>query len=83
MAAAAVLSHAHVLDPAAIRAARQAARISLDTAGAHVSRDRTLIARYERGVIDPPASILGVLAGLYGVEVNAFYRPPGDRPQTA
>jgi len=74
MTAQAVISHAHVLDPAAMRAARRAAAVSLDVAGAHVARDRTLIAKYERGAIDPPASILGALAGLYGVDVGAFYR---------
>jgi transcriptional regulator with XRE-family HTH domain len=74
MTAAAVLQHAHVLDPAAMRAARRAAGVSLDVAGARVCRDRAHIAKYERGVIDPPASILGALAGLYGVEVSAFYR---------
>lgn len=72
MTAPAVLSH--VLNPAAMRTARRAAAVSLETAGAWVSRDRTLIAKYERGAIDPPASILGALAGLYGVEVGAFYR---------
>lgn len=74
MTATAVNHHVHVLDPAALRAARRAAGVSLDVAGARVSRDRTLIAKYERGTIDPPASILGLLAGLYRVDVGAFYR---------
>ena len=61
------------LDPDAIRAARRAAGYSLRAAGRAVGRDPSVLARYERGEVDPFASVLGALAGLYGVGVGTFY----------
>lgn len=70
----AVLQHAPVqLDPSAMRRVRRAARLTLDDAARTIGRDLSVIAKYERGEIDPPASVLGALAGLYGVGVGAFY----------
>ena len=71
MAAAAVLSHA--LDPASLRHARRAAGLTQDDAGAVVGCTGATVSRYESGDIDPSASVLGILAGLYGVGVGAFY----------
>jgi transcriptional regulator with XRE-family HTH domain len=63
----------HALDPAALREARQAAGRTLADASRAVGRDLSVVARYERGEVDPPASVLGTLAGLYGVGVGVFY----------
>jgi len=73
MTAPAVLHHA--LDPAALRAARRTARLSLEAAGSRVGRTASIVARYERGQIDPPASVLVALAGLYGVHPGVFFAP--------
>lgn len=68
MTAPAALQYA--LNPVALRKARQRAGLSLDEVAPHVGRTASVIARYERGVIDPPASVLADLAALYRV-------PPG------
>lgn len=72
MTATAVLRH--VLDRDALRTARQRAGLSLRDVGANINRHWTVIGRYETSDYDVPASVLGALAGLYGVEVSAFYR---------
>jgi len=64
-----------VLDGGRLRAARRRAGLSLDHVGAHIGRDRTHVAKYERGVIDVPGRIIGALAALYGVAPGDFYRP--------
>lgn len=75
----AVLQHAPVqLDPSALRRARQAAGYTLGAVAVTVGRDLSVVAKYERGEIDPPASVLGALAGLYRVQVSDFYTG-GDR----
>lgn len=65
----------HVVSPAAMRAARRRNGLTLHDVGARVGRAASVIARYERGEIDPPGSVLGGLAVLYGVSVADFYRP--------
>ena len=62
--------------PAALRAARKAAGLTLGQVGTHLARHGVTVARYEGGAIDPPASVLGALAALYGVGVGDFYRVP-------
>lgn len=69
----AVLSHA--LDPAALRAARRAAGLTLDAAGRAVGKEMSVIARYERGEVDPPTSVTVRLAELYQVEISSFVTP--------
>jgi transcriptional regulator with XRE-family HTH domain len=71
MAAAAVLQPA--LDPAALRHARRAAGLTLADVGQVTGRTLSVVARYERGKIDPPASVLATLAGLYRVGVGSFF----------
>lgn len=66
---------AHVLDGAALRTARRNARLTQSQAGDAIGRHWVTIARYEAGAIDVPGSVLGTLAGLYGVDVGEFYRP--------
>lgn len=66
------------LDPAALRRARKNAGLTLADVEAAIGRSASVVARHERGLIDPPASVLGQLAGLYRVEVGAFYTG-GDR----
>lgn len=77
MTAPAVLQRAH--DPialgGALRRARRGVRLALHAAGAHIGRDASTVAKYERGLIDPPASVLAELAALYGVEAGEFFRP--------
>ncbi len=85
MAVAAVLDHALNrpvpsspvspvrLNPQALRDARQAAGYSLDHVGAVIGRTASVVARYERGQIDLPASMLGAFAALYRVEVGDFF----------
>lgn len=73
MTAPAVLHPA--LDPAALRRARRAAQLSLEVAGSRVGRAASIVARYERGLIDPPASVLAALAGLYDVHPGEFFHP--------
>jgi predicted transcriptional regulator len=76
MTAPAVLQHAPIrLDPTAMRTARRAAGLTLDDAGRAIRRDGSIVARYERGEVDPPGSVLGALAGAYRVSVNTFYTP--------
>lgn len=70
MAASAVLQHAH-FRPDRLRAAREAAGLSLRDVSAATGLHYTIPGRFERGVVDPRASVLGVLAALYGVH-------PGD-----
>ncbi len=67
----AVLSPA--LDPAAMRRARQAAGLGIEDVGAVIGRAGSVVSRYENGLIDPPGSVLGMLAGLYRVDVGTFY----------
>jgi len=74
MTAPAALHPVHVLDRDALRAARDRAGMSLRDVAAHIDRHWVTVGKYETGLIDVPSSILGVLAGLYGVEVGAFYR---------
>lgn len=71
MPPAAVLNHA--LDPAALRAARLAAGMSLDDAGRAIGRAGAVVSRYETGHIDPPTSITAALAGVYRVEIGSFF----------
>lgn len=71
MPPAAVLTPA--LDPPALRHAREAAGLTIYDVGDATGRAAATVARYERGVIDPPASVLGALAGLYRVKVDAFF----------
>lgn len=73
MTAPAALQHA--LDPDALRRARRCARLTLDDAAAHVGRSASVLARYERGEIDPPASVLAGLARLYRVPPGTFFAP--------
>jgi hypothetical protein len=35
----------------------------------------SVVSRYERGLTDPPASVLAALARLYGVHPGAFFTP--------
>jgi len=63
------------LDPAALRRARRAAGLSLHAVAPQVERTASVVARYERGLVDPPASVLAALAGLYGVHPGEFFRP--------
>lgn len=70
----------HVLDPAALRAARRRAGLALADVEPRVGRAASIVARYERGRIDPPASVLGALAGLYGVHPGEFFHVPAGRP---
>jgi transcriptional regulator with XRE-family HTH domain len=67
----AVLSPA--LDPAALRRARLAAGYTIFDVGAATGRTPSVVARYERGLIDPPASVLAALAGLYRVNPGTFF----------
>lgn len=71
MTAPAVLAPA--LDPAALRRARQATGLRAEDVGRLIGRAGTVVTRYETGEIDPPASVLGLLAGLYDVEVGTFF----------
>ena len=64
---------APALDPAALRRARKATGLRAEDVGRLIGRAGTVITRYETGDIDPPGSVLGMLAGLYDVEVGAFY----------
>ena len=73
MAATAVLQHAHALDPAALRRARIRRGLTQDDAGAVVGCTGATVSRYESGHIDPPASVLGALAGLYRVEIGSLF----------
>lgn len=83
MTASAALQPAHVLDRDALRAARSRAGMSLRTVAGHIDRHWVTVGRYETGPHDVPSSVLGVLAGLYGVEVGAFYRrDPQNTPRT-
>ena len=75
MTATAVLHRAHALDPDALRRHRRAAGMSLGDVAPHVGRAASIVARYERGIIDPPASAVGILAGLYGVDPGEFFTP--------
>lgn len=61
------------LDPAALRRARNASGLTLEEVGDAIGRHWVTIAKYERGAIDLPASVLGALAGVYRVEVGAFF----------
>jgi transcriptional regulator with XRE-family HTH domain len=77
MTAPAVLRHAPglVLDPAALRRARRTAGLSLHAVGPRVDRAASVVARYEKGLVDPPASVLAALAGVYGVHPGEFFAP--------
>lgn len=77
MAAAAVLHHVR-FNPPALRDARDRARLSLIAAGERVGRDASVLARYEKGQLTPPATLLGLLAAAYNVQVGDFYTG-GDR----
>lgn len=61
------------LDPTALRAARRGAGLTLKDVGSVIDRHWVTVAKYEQGGIDVPASVLGALAGLYRVEVGAFF----------
>lgn len=71
MTAPAVLRHA--LDPAALRAARLAAGLSLMQTAGQVGCAWSLISRYELGKVNPPASMLAALATVYDVHPGAFF----------
>lgn len=71
MPPAAVLTHA--LDPAALRRARVAAGFTIFDVGTATGRTPSVVARYERGLIDPPASVLAAMAGLYQVNPGSFF----------
>lgn len=71
MTAVAVLRHA--LNPAALQAARLAAGLTQDDAGAAIGRTGAIVCRYESGAVDPPTSITAALASLYGVDPGAFF----------
>lgn len=76
MAAAAVLQHA--LNPAALQAARLAAGLTQDDAGAAIGRTGAIVCRYESGAVDPPTSITVRLAELYDVDISTLITG-GDR----
>lgn len=76
MAAAAVLQHA--FSPPALRAARCAAGLTQDDAGAAIGRTGAIICRYESGAVDPPTSITVRLAELYRVDIGTLITS-GDR----
>lgn len=71
MTAPAVLHHAP--DPAALVSARQAAGLTQIDVAAALGKHWMTISRYERGLIDMPGSVLGALAGLYGVHPGDFW----------
>lgn len=62
-----------IFRPEALRCHRRCAGLSLADVGVRVGRSASVVARYERGVLEPPASMVGALAGALGVEVGAFY----------
>lgn len=72
-AATAVLRPVHTLNPAALRRARQDRGLTLRDVAGHVDLHFTALGRFERGEVIPRADIVGVLAGLYGVEPGSFY----------
>lgn len=78
MTAPAALQHAR-FDPARLRGARRAAGLTLEKVGAVVDRHWVTVAKYERGEIDLPVSVLGALAELYGVHPGELFAPPPDR----
>jgi hypothetical protein len=79
MTAPAALDHA--LNPAALRAARITAGHTLMSAAEGLGRPGSwsVVSRYERGLTDPPTSVLAALARLYGVHPGEFFTP---LPQT-
>ncbi len=75
MTAPAVLQPARslVLAPMELRRARYNAGMNRADVRNAINRDESVIARYERGEIDPPASVLAALADLYGVDPGVFF----------
>jgi hypothetical protein len=73
MTAPAALQHA--LRPNALGAARRTAGLTLVQAGAAIGKHWMTISKYERGLIDPPASVLVAFAALYGVHPGEFFTP--------
>jgi ribosome-binding protein aMBF1 (putative translation factor) len=58
-----------------LRDARKRAGLTLVAAGRHLGRDHGTVARYERGEVDPPTSVLVALAGLYRVHPGELFPP--------
>jgi transcriptional regulator with XRE-family HTH domain len=62
--------------PAALARARRRAGLTVAALGAKVGREASVVARYERGEINPPAGMLGRLAGALSVKVDDLFEMP-------
>jgi len=62
--------------PAALGRARRRAGLTVAMLGARVGREGSVVARYERGEINPPAGVLGRLAAALGITVDALFEVP-------
>jgi transcriptional regulator with XRE-family HTH domain len=65
-----------VIDPARLRAAREAAGLRRETVAETVGRSYACITSYERGQASPPGPMLIRLAALYQVPVEALCADP-------
>lgn len=61
------------LSPERLLAARTALGLSREQVAVEIHRSYHTVTSYELGRQTPPAEVLGDLADLYGVDVNAFY----------
>lgn len=80
MTASAAPPAAHVLHGPAMRRARQRAGLTLDDAAGRIGRAASVISRYERDLVDVPASVLTVMAAAYRVHPGEFFHPATTRP---
>ena len=65
----------HILDGRAMRRARRRAGLTLEAAAGRIGRTASVISRYERDLVDVPASVLTAMARQYRVHPGDFFRP--------
>ena len=67
-----------VLNPGAIRAARNGAGLTLRAAAAILGVSKTTLVNTETGASEPGGVLLGRMAQVYGVDVDSFFAHPAD-----
>lgn len=67
-----------VLNAGAIKAARNGAGLTLRQAAAILGVSKTTLINSEAGRTEPGSVLLGRMAQVYGVSINAFFDHPAD-----